>query len=73
MGQKSRLKKFARNAINQKDINNAFLGKLPDGLKTRVTDNIKTQDTQMAQMLKDSLNHLMGWILRRSRRHQTGR
>lgn len=52
MGQKSRLKKFARNAINQKDINNAFLGKLPDGLKTRVTDNIKTQDTQMAQMLK---------------------
>lgn len=33
MGQKSRLKKFARNAINQKDINNAFLGKLPDGLK----------------------------------------
>lgn len=52
MGQKSRLKKFARNAINQKDINNAFLGKLPDGLKTRVTNNIKTQDTQMAQMLK---------------------
>ena len=52
MGQKSRLKKFARNAINQKDINNAFLGKLPDGLKTRGTVNIKTQDTQMAQMLK---------------------
>ena len=52
MGQKSRLKKFARNAINQKDINNAFLGKLPDGLKTRVSDNIRAQDEHMSRMLK---------------------
>lgn len=51
MGQKS-LKKFDRNAISQKDINNAFLGKLPDGLKTRVSDNIRAQDEHMSRMLK---------------------
>ena len=51
MGQKS-LKKFDRNAISQKDINNAFLGKLPDGLKTRVSDNIRVQDEHMSRILK---------------------
>lgn len=40
MGQKSRFKKFDRAAISQKDIDNTFLGKLPDGLKARVSDNV---------------------------------
>lgn len=52
MGQKSRFKKFDRGAISQNDINKAFLGKLPDGLKARVSDNIKAQNAQMTQMLK---------------------
>lgn len=52
MGQKSRFKKFDRAAISQKDIDNTFLGKLPDGLKARVSDNIKAQNAQMTQMLK---------------------
>lgn len=52
MGQKSRFKKFDRTVISQKDIDNTFLGKLPDGLKARVSDNIKAQNAQMTQMLK---------------------
>lgn len=52
MGQKSRFKKFDRAAISQKDIDNTFLVKLPDGLKARVSDNIKAQNAQMTQMLK---------------------
>lgn len=52
MGQKSRFKKFDRGAISQNDINKAFLGKLPDGLKARVSDNIKAQNAQMTQILK---------------------
>ena len=52
MGQKSQFKKIDRNAISQKDINNVFLGKLPDGLKTRVSDNIRAQDEHMSRMLK---------------------
>lgn len=42
MGQKSRFKKFDRAAISQKDIDNTFLGKLPDGL-SRSTGWISTQ------------------------------
>lgn len=52
MGQKSRFKKFDRGAISQNDIDKTFLGKLPDGLKARVSDNIKAQNAQMTQMLK---------------------
>lgn len=52
MGQKSRFKKFDRTVISQKDIDNTFLGKLPDGLKAGVSDNIKAQNAQMTQMLK---------------------
>lgn len=52
MGQKSRFKKFDRTVISQKDIDNTFLGKLPDGLKARVSDNIKAQNAQMTQVLK---------------------
>lgn len=52
MGQKSRFKKFDRTVISRKDIDNTFLGKLPNGLKARVSDNIKAQNAQMTQMLK---------------------
>lgn len=64
MEQKSRFKKFDRGTISQKDINNTFLGKLPDGLKARVSDNIKAQDIQMTQMLRGFAESFSGLDLK---------